>query len=159
MAGCIFVLLIPPLSPYVLFNIKMFWSTKSSHNFVQCPAIDYIIHTLDGATILLNNSKYFPSRLVFYFHFLFFSWHFNFRISVPEPSLKHFQSIARRLYRIFAHAYFHHREVYEYFEVKLIQYAFLIWDWSFVYDPEWNELICKISLIGSDIQFSPSQSS
>ncbi|GAN06185.1 hypothetical protein MAM1_0114c05665 [Mucor ambiguus] len=30
----------------------------------SCPAIDYIIHTLDGATILLNNSKYFPSSLV-----------------------------------------------------------------------------------------------
>ncbi|KAI8066246.1 Mob1/phocein [Gilbertella persicaria] len=72
----------------------------------SCPAIDYIIHTLDGATILLNNSKYFPSR-----------------ISVPEPSLKHFQSIARRLYRIFAHAYFHHREVYESFENETHLYA------------------------------------
>ncbi|KAG2232489.1 hypothetical protein INT48_007402 [Thamnidium elegans] len=72
----------------------------------SCPAIDYIIHTLDGATILLNNSKYFPSR-----------------ISVPEPSLKHFQSIARRLYRIFAHAYFHHREIYEYFENETSLYA------------------------------------
>jgi len=41
------------------------------------------------------------------------------RISVPEPSLKHFQSIARRLYRIFAHAYFHHREIYESFEASL----------------------------------------
>lgn len=41
------------------------------------------------------------------------------RISVPEPSLKHFQSIARRLYRIFAHAYFHHREIYESFEVSI----------------------------------------
>ncbi|KAL1928872.1 hypothetical protein VTP01DRAFT_2658 [Rhizomucor pusillus] len=65
----------------------------------SCPAIDYIIHTLDGASMLLNNSKYFPSR-----------------ISIPEPSLKHFQSIARRLYRIFAHAYFHHREIYQSFE-------------------------------------------
>ncbi|KAF1800751.1 Mob1/phocein [Mucor lusitanicus] len=72
----------------------------------SCPAIDYIIHTLDGATILLNNSKYFPSR-----------------ISVPEPSLKHFQSIARRLYRIFAHAYFHHREIYESFENETSLYA------------------------------------
>ncbi|CAO0801334.1 unnamed protein product [Mucor circinelloides] len=72
----------------------------------SCPAIDYIIHTLDGATILLNNSKYFPSR-----------------ISVPEPSLKHFQSIARRLYRIFAHAYFHHREIYESFENETYLYA------------------------------------
>ncbi|KAI8576799.1 hypothetical protein K450DRAFT_255021 [Umbelopsis ramanniana AG] len=65
----------------------------------SCPAIDYIVHTLDGATMLLNNSKYFPSR-----------------ISIPEPSLKHLQAIARRLYRIFAHAYFHHREAFEFFE-------------------------------------------
>ncbi|CAO3703433.1 unnamed protein product [Rhizopus stolonifer] len=73
---------------------------------LQCPAIDYTIHTLDGATILLNNSKYFPSR-----------------ISIPEPSLKHFQSVARRLYRIFAHAYFHHREIYEFFESDTHLYA------------------------------------
>ncbi|KAG0169796.1 MOB member 4, phocein [Apophysomyces sp. BC1034] len=72
----------------------------------SCPAIDYIIHTLDGATLLLNNSKYFPSR-----------------ISVPELSLKHFQSIARRLYRIFAHAYYHHREIYETFENETSLYA------------------------------------
>ncbi|GAB5589860.1 hypothetical protein Unana1_04760 [Umbelopsis nana] len=65
----------------------------------SCPAIDYVVHTLDGATMLLNNSKYFPSR-----------------ISIPEPSLKHLQAIARRLYRIFAHAYFHHRETFEFFE-------------------------------------------
>ncbi|KAG2227081.1 hypothetical protein INT45_003811 [Circinella minor] len=72
----------------------------------SCPAIDYIIHTLDGAAMLLNNSKYFPSR-----------------ISIPEPSLKHFQSIARRLYRVFAHAYFHHREIYQSFENETYLYA------------------------------------
>ncbi|KAI9496464.1 Mob1/phocein [Zychaea mexicana] len=72
----------------------------------SCPAIDYIIHTLDGAAMLLNNSKYFPSR-----------------ISIPEPSLKHFQSIARRLYRVFAHAYFHHREIYQSFENETSLYA------------------------------------
>jgi len=30
---------------------------------VQCPAIDYTRHTLDGAACLLNSNKYFPSRL------------------------------------------------------------------------------------------------
>ncbi|KAI9293072.1 Mob1/phocein [Neoconidiobolus thromboides FSU 785] len=58
-----------------------------------CCAIDYIVHTLDGAISLLNNPKYFPSS-----------------------SIKHFLSISRRLYRIFAHAYFHHKEVFEIFE-------------------------------------------
>ncbi|KAI8060742.1 hypothetical protein BC940DRAFT_311465 [Gongronella butleri] len=88
----------------------------AAHSSTQsCPAIDYIIHTLDGATILLNNSKYFPSR-----------------ISIPEPSLKHFQSIARRLYRIFAHAYFHHRETYDLFENETCLYArFLLLSKSF----------------------------
>lgn len=40
------------------------------------------------------------------------------RISMPEGSVKHFQNIARRLYRIFAHAYYHHRELFEEFEVS-----------------------------------------
>ena len=31
----------------------------------ECPAIDYIRHTLEGASTLLNSNKYFPSRLVF----------------------------------------------------------------------------------------------
>lgn len=65
----------------------------------ECSAIDYINHTLDSSVALLNNSKHFPSRL-----------------SIPKSSMKHLQSIARRLYRIFAHTYFHHRTVYEEFE-------------------------------------------
>lgn len=67
----------------------------------SCTAIDYIVHTLDGATALLNSSKYFPSR-----------------VSVPESSHKHFQSIARRLYRIFAHAWYHHRDKFNEFETE-----------------------------------------
>ncbi|RUP50888.1 mps one binder kinase activator-like 4-like protein [Jimgerdemannia flammicorona] len=72
----------------------------------QCCAIDYIVHTLDGASTLLNSNRFFPSR-----------------ISIPEPSLKHYQSIARRLYRIFAHAWFHHREVFESYENESFLYA------------------------------------
>nr|DBA20132.1 TPA: hypothetical protein GDO54_015857 [Pyxicephalus adspersus] len=39
---------------------------------LQCPAIDYTRHTLDGAACLLNSNKYFPSRFVqlFIFHYL-----------------------------------------------------------------------------------------
>ncbi|KAI9598464.1 Mob1/phocein [Syncephalis fuscata] len=66
-----------------------------------CCAIDYAFHTLDGATSLLNSHKYFPSRL-----------------SIMNSSLKHFQSIARRLYRIFAHAWYHHREEFNSFEAS-----------------------------------------
>ncbi|KAF8340703.1 uncharacterized protein EI90DRAFT_2101331 [Cantharellus anzutake] len=67
----------------------------------QCCAIDYIVHTLDSATALLNSPRAFPSR-----------------ISIPNPSRKHFLSLARRLSRIFAHAYFHHREAFEQCEAE-----------------------------------------
>ncbi|KAJ3218488.1 MOB member 4, phocein [Dinochytrium kinnereticum] len=72
----------------------------AAHDSPQtCSAIDYIIHTLDGATMLLNSPKYFPSR-----------------ISIPESSHKHYQNIARRLYRVFAHAWYQHPDVFEEFE-------------------------------------------
>ncbi|KAI3656574.1 hypothetical protein MP638_001222 [Amoeboaphelidium occidentale] len=71
----------------------------------NCSAIDYIVHTLDGATALLNSNKYFPSR-----------------VSIPNTSLKHFQSIARRLYRVFAHAWFHHRQVFDLYEQESMLY-------------------------------------
>ncbi|TPX60296.1 hypothetical protein PhCBS80983_g01865 [Powellomyces hirtus] len=72
----------------------------------QCPALDYIVHTLDSATALLNSQKAFFSR-----------------ITIPEGSIKHFANITRRLYRIFAHAWFHHKEVFQEFEVETHLYA------------------------------------
>lgn len=49
----------------------------------------------------LNNSKTFPSR-----------------VSVSESSLKQFQPIARRLYRILGHAYFQHRAVFDAYDAR-----------------------------------------
>lgn len=72
----------------------------------QCCAMEYVQHTLDGATALLNSPRYFPSRL-----------------NIPPTSLKHFTSIARRLYRIFAHAFFHHREVFDACENETLLYG------------------------------------
>ncbi|KAF5383251.1 hypothetical protein D9615_004844 [Tricholomella constricta] len=72
----------------------------------QCCAIDYILHTLDSATALLNTSRVFPSRL-----------------QIPQSSHRHFSSLARRLGRIFAHAYFHHREAFEQAEAESSLYA------------------------------------
>ncbi|KAI0659264.1 hypothetical protein C8Q70DRAFT_1054109 [Cubamyces menziesii] len=72
----------------------------------QCCAIDYILHTLDSATALLNSPRAFPSRL-----------------SVPSTSQRHFSSLCRRLGRIFAHAYFHHREIFEQAEAESSLYA------------------------------------
>lgn len=72
----------------------------------QCCAIDYILHTLDSATALLSSPRAFPSRL-----------------QIPGTSHRHFSSLARRLGRIFAHAYFHHREAFEQAEVESSLYA------------------------------------
>ncbi|KAJ6608264.1 Mob1/phocein, partial [Mycena sp. CBHHK59/15] len=72
----------------------------------QCCAIDYILHTLDSATALLNSPRAFPSRL-----------------QIPPTSHRHFTSLARRLGRIFAHAYFHHREAFEQAEAESSLYA------------------------------------
>ncbi|KAG8834686.1 hypothetical protein FRC17_007771 [Serendipita sp. 399] len=71
----------------------------------QCCAIDYILHTLDSATALLNSARNFPSR-----------------IAIPTTSTRHFPSLARRLSRIFAHAYFHHRDLFEQAEAESALY-------------------------------------
>ncbi|KAG4076899.1 hypothetical protein HA402_015886 [Bradysia odoriphaga] len=67
----------------------------------ECPAIDYTRHTLDGAACLLNSYKYFPSRVV-----------------IKESSVAKLGSVCRRVYRIFSHAYFHHRAIFDEFETK-----------------------------------------
>ncbi|KAF9525218.1 Mob1/phocein [Crepidotus variabilis] len=72
----------------------------------QCCAIDYILHTVDSATALLNSPRTFPSRL-----------------QIPQTSHRHFSSLARRLGRIFAHAYFSHREAFEQAEAESSLYA------------------------------------
>lgn len=65
----------------------------------ECPAIDYTRHTLDGAATLLNSNKYFPSR-----------------VNIKEISISKLGSVARRVYRIFSHAFFHHRKLFDEFE-------------------------------------------
>ncbi|PWW74918.1 hypothetical protein C7212DRAFT_353085 [Tuber magnatum] len=61
----------------------------------SCCAIDYSTHTLDQAATMLCTTRYFPSRL-----------------SLHNGSIKHLASIFRRLYRIFAHAWFQHRSIF-----------------------------------------------
>jgi hypothetical protein len=65
----------------------------------ECSAIDYTRHTLDGAACLLNSNRYFPSR-----------------VNIKESSVSKLGSVCRRVYRIFSHAYFHHRSIYDEFE-------------------------------------------
>ncbi|XP_055360831.1 LOW QUALITY PROTEIN: MOB-like protein phocein [Betta splendens] len=64
----------------------------------ECPAIDYTRHTLDGAACLLNSNKYFPA------------------VSIKESSVAKLGSVCRRIYRIFSHAYFHHRQIFDKYE-------------------------------------------
>lgn len=72
----------------------------------QCCAIDYMVHTLDGATSLLNSARHFPSRTY-----------------VPNTSLRHFGSIARRLSRIFVHAWCYHKDVFSACEAETSLYS------------------------------------
>ncbi|KAF2475801.1 Mob1/phocein [Lindgomyces ingoldianus] len=67
----------------------------------SCCAIDYCCHTLDNAANTLTSPKTFPSRLSL----------------GAEPNVQHQQirqltNIFRRVYRIFAHAWFQHREMF-----------------------------------------------
>ncbi|KAK1139637.1 hypothetical protein N8T08_000574 [Aspergillus melleus] len=68
----------------------------------SCCAIDYCCHTLDWATTVLTSPKYFPSRLALGSE----------AGGGPQASMRHLTNIFRRLYRIFAHAWFQHREVF-----------------------------------------------
>ncbi|EFA84489.1 hypothetical protein PPL_02523 [Heterostelium album PN500] len=43
-----------------------------------------------------------------------------FRFEISTTSRKHFPSIVRRLYRLFAHAHFHHKELYDEYESKTL---------------------------------------
>ena len=67
----------------------------------ECAAIDYTTHTIDGSTALLTVACPFSSRS-----------------QVPSSSTKYFQSMSRRLYRIFAHVYFHHRQHFDMLEAE-----------------------------------------
>ncbi|KAJ1765342.1 hypothetical protein IW138_006135 [Coemansia sp. RSA 986] len=68
-----------------------------------CSAIGYAVHTIDYAVQQL--SLFVADKVV------------------SEMSMKHFQSMVRRLYRIFAHAYFHHRDLFEQQESVTYLYA------------------------------------
>lgn len=104
---------------------------SEARDLKQCCAIDYILHTVDSATALLNSPRAFPSRYIFgYLLIHLFAVLINLdiflpliRLSIPQTSHRHFPSLARRLGRIFAHAYFHHREAFEQAEAESSLYA------------------------------------
>lgn len=65
----------------------------------ECCAFEYIAHTMDNVNTLLTSSRVFPSR-----------------VSITSNATQYFQSVARRLYRIFSHTFFHHPEIFRAFE-------------------------------------------
>lgn len=41
------------------------------------------------------------------------------RVSIKESSVAKLGSVCRRIYRIFSHAYFHHRQIFDKYEVSV----------------------------------------
>ena len=91
---------------------KNIFVCAAHHKPRRCCAIDYMIHNCDQATSILNNNKLYSSR-----------------ISINQDSVKNFPLLVRRLYRLFSHGYFHHREVFLEFEsetflcARFVEYA------------------------------------
>ena len=71
----------------------------------SCCAIDYVNHTLDWAANVLTSPKHFPSRL-----------QLGGDPGNAFQSMRQLTNIFRRVYRIFAHAWFQHREVFWHIE-------------------------------------------
>ncbi|PHH72277.1 hypothetical protein CDD82_6051 [Ophiocordyceps australis] len=67
----------------------------------SCCAIDYCCHTLDWAANVVSDQKIFPSR------FVVLNDHHSRNVAV-----KNLVNVFRRLHRIFAHAWFQHRDVF-----------------------------------------------
>lgn len=67
----------------------------------SCCAIDYCCHTLDWATNIITNQKHFPSRLTL-----------GGDGGGGQQGLRQLTNIFRRVYRMFAHAWFQHRDVF-----------------------------------------------
>ncbi|KIX94656.1 uncharacterized protein Z520_09702 [Fonsecaea multimorphosa CBS 102226] len=67
----------------------------------SCCAIDYCNHTLDWAANVLTSPKHFPSRLAL-----------GSEAGNVIQSMRQLTNIFRRVYRIFAHAWFQHRDVF-----------------------------------------------
>lgn len=61
-----------------------------------------MIHNIDQFTLILNNSKYFGSR-----------------VTIPNSSSKYLDKIVTRLYRIFSHTHFHHLDIFMDFENEM----------------------------------------
>ncbi len=68
----------------------------------SCCAIDYCCHTLDWASSVLTSQKHFPSRLTLGSE----------SSGGTQQGVRQLTNVFRRVYRIFAHAWFQHRQVF-----------------------------------------------
>jgi hypothetical protein len=90
----------------------------------SCSAIDYCCHTLDWAASTLCNSKLFPSRLGLGSGNSGMGLSAGGSDKVLVQQMKEITNIFRRVYRIYAHAWFQHREVFWRVEGKTGLYVF-----------------------------------
>jgi hypothetical protein len=51
----------------------------------------------------------------------------GYRVNIKEASVQKLGSVCRRVYRIFSHAYFHHRSTYDEFEVNKSKITYTIY--------------------------------
>ncbi|KAF1913138.1 Mob1/phocein [Ampelomyces quisqualis] len=79
----------------------------------SCCAIDYCCHTLDWAANTLTSPKHFPSRLAL-----------GTDQSTQHSQARQLTNIFRRVYRIFAHAWFQHRDMFWNVEARTGLYVF-----------------------------------
>jgi len=85
----------------------------------NCSAIDYCWHTLDWAATTLTSSKMFPSRLG-----LGSGAGGAGGDKMLQQQIREITNIFRRVYRIYAHAWFQHREMFWRVEGKTGLYVF-----------------------------------
>lgn len=60
------------------------------------------------------------ASLHYYVNFYDFYMIFLYSVSIKESSVAKLGSVCRRIYRIFSHAYFHHRQIFDKYEVSKI---------------------------------------
>ena len=61
--------------------------------------MDYAVHTLEGTVSMLNSGQAFPNNL-----------------DIDNKNIPKFRTMLRRLYRVFAHTYYHHRNIFNQLE-------------------------------------------
>ncbi|KAI8896411.1 hypothetical protein BC833DRAFT_528318 [Globomyces pollinis-pini] len=79
----------------------------AAHSETQaCCAIDYMEHALEGTSIILSSDVFYPQTGI-----------------LSEAADKTLKNAVRRLYRIFSHCWYHHKQIFLEFESKTSLYG------------------------------------